>query len=578
MTGDSTRPVLMVVDADVDARTLTVGELERRYGRDYRVVSHESAASALPDLKALRAAGDCVAVVLADQGIGDPGGSELLAQTRALHPAAKRALMIEWGGWSDAGTSEVVLNAMALGHIDYYAIKPAQTPDEQFHRLMSEFIYEWTHSQARHSAEITIVAPQWSQRSHNLRSILSRSGVPYVFLQSGSAEAQNLLAEVGHEAAADADAPIVRMRDGTVILDPSDADLARAFGVRTELEGGNHFDLIVVGAGPAGLTAAVYAASEGLHCCVIECEAIGGQAGSTSLIRNYLGFSRGISGGDLAQRAYQQAWVFGVEFLLMREAVELRPGTERHVIAVPDVGDVSARAVVLATGVSYRRIGIPSLESLAGAGVFYGASISEARALAGERVLVVGGGNSAGQAAINLSRWAGAVTLLVRGSTLAGDMSQYLCDEIDAAPNIDVRLDTEVIGGAGEGRLEAVSIRDRVSGETSTLEAAALFILIGAHPRTEWLPGPLARDSRGYVLTGADVARNAGGEAGWHLDRPPFSFETSVPGVFAVGDVRSGSVKRIAAAVGQGSVVIQQLHELLAHDQAAQATQDVAWR
>jgi thioredoxin reductase (NADPH) len=577
MTDTGERPVLFAVDDDREALARVVGELSRRYGDDYRVAAARSADAALAELEEMRDSGQPVAVVLADQWIDGDTGSEVLARVRALHPQAKRALLIDWGAWGDPATADAVLKAMALGHIHYYAIKPWRVPDEQFHRLVSEFIYEWCRANSSQSREITIVAPQWSARSHELRDILTRSGVPHGFVASDSPEARRLLDDADGEAPADVEKPVVLMRDGRVMVDPSNAELAQAFGVKTDLARVRDFDVIVIGAGPAGLAAAVYGNSEGLRTLVVERESVGGQAGSTSLIRNYLGFSRGVSGGDLAQRAYQQAWVFGTEFLMMREAAGLRVGGERHVVTVPEVGEVTGAAVVLATGVSYRRLAIPSLEELAGAGVFYGASISEARALAGESVYVVGGGNSAGQAALHLARFAREVTLLVRGPSLAKDMSRYLRDEIDAAENLRVRLNSEVIEGGGEGRLERLVIRDNASGESETVNAAAVFILIGARPRTAWLPDSIERDEHGYVLTGADLMRDTDAAGSWPLERPPFGFETSAPGVFAVGDVRQGSVKRVAAAVGQGSVVIQQVHQLLAERQAA-GTPEPAWR
>jgi thioredoxin reductase (NADPH) len=318
----------------------------------------------------------------------------------------------------------------------------------------------------------------------------------------------------------------------------------------------------VVGAGPAGLAAAVYSSSEGLRTLVVEREAIGGQAGSSSLIRNYLGFARGIRGAELAQRAYQQAWVFGTTFLLMREVRALTSRGDRYVLSLSDGTEASARAVILATGVTYRRLGIPALEDLTGAGVFYGASVSDAQALSGQDAYVVGGGNSAGQAAMHLARYA-RVTILCRGSSLADSMSRYLRDEIAAAENIEVRLGTEVVDGGGESRLEHLTIRDRPTGETATVPAAALFLLIGATPHTGWLPPEIERDERGWLLTGRDVAEAGGRFSRWSLERAPFTYETSMPGVFAVGDVRQSSVKRVASAVGEGSVVIREVHELL---------------
>jgi thioredoxin reductase (NADPH) len=568
MTDTGERPVLLAVDDDREALARIEAELSRRYGADYRVVCMPSATEALTELEALRDSAEPVALVLADQRSGELSGTDLLARVRALHPQAKRALLIEWGGWAEPEIADAVLRAMAVGHIDYYAIKPWRVPDEQFHRLVTEFLHEWCRVNSSQSREIALVAQQWSPRSHELRSILARNGIPYAFFTSDSPQGARLLGEAGREGT---DEPIVVMHNGSVIADPSNAELAGAFGIRTSLEGDADFDLVVVGAGPAGLAAAVYASSEGLRPLVVERESIGGQAGSTSLIRNYLGFSRGISGGDLAQRAYQQAWVFGARFLMMREAAELRSEGDRHVLTVPEVGEVGAPALVLATGVSYRRIGIQALEDLTGSGVFYGASISEARGLSGRNVYVVGGGNSAGQAAMHLSRWACKVTLLVRGPGLAESMSRYLRDEIAAEPNVEVSLNTEVVDGGGDGRLEWLTLGDNASGETRRVDAAALFILIGARPRTEWLPDRLDRDPRGYLLTGTSLLGGPHARGSWTLERPPFAFETSVPGIFAVGDVRHGSVKRVASAVGQGSVTIQQVHEFLQERSASDA-------
>jgi thioredoxin reductase (NADPH) len=350
------------------------------------------------------------------------------------------------------------------------------------------------------------------------------------------------------------------MLDGRTFVDPSNTELARGYGAMTELEGRREFDVVIVGAGPAGLGAAVYASSEGLRALVVERESIGGQAGSSARIRNYLGFARGVSGAELAQRAYQQAWVLGTNFLLMRDVRGLRTDDGDHVLTISEGSEVRARSVILAMGVTYRRLDIPALERLHGVGVFYGSSPSEAPRFTGGQVYVVGGGNSAGQAALHLSRYAERVTMVVRAATLASSMSQYLRDEIIATPCIDVRLSTDVVDGAGEARLEELTLRSP-GGETSA-PADALFVLIGARPHTQWLPPEVARDAPGYVVTGTEVAGDRSA-TGWRLERPPLMFETSVPGVFAVGDVRAQSVKRVASAVGEGSVVIQQVHQYL---------------
>jgi thioredoxin reductase (NADPH) len=564
-------PVLLAIDEDAGSLARTEGELQRRYGEDYDVRSAGSAAAGLHELEALREAGGPVAVVLADQWLGETTGAELLARAKALHPSAKRGLLIEWGAWADSDTAEAIFEAMALGQIDYYVLKPQASPDELFHRTVAEFLFEWARAESPLQGEIELVAEPGSRRTHELHDLLTRNGVPYACHPPDSSPGRALLAEAGRE---DASLPIARVRPGQILIDPSKVELAAAFGVSTELTERREFDVVVIGAGPAGLAAAVYASSEGMRALVVEREAIGGQAGSSSLIRNYLGFSRGVSGAELAQRAYQQAWVFGTSFLLMREVVELGSGEQRHTLRTADGTELEAAAVVLASGVSYRRLEIPSLAALEGVGVFYGASAAEAKALTGRRVFVVGGGNSAGQAAMHLCRWAEQVTLLVRGASLAASMSSYLRGEIDAAANVEVMLETEVVGGEGEGRLESLTLRDVASGETASVAADALFVLIGARPGTEWLPPQIERDEWGYLLTGRDVESEGRTVDPGYVEPPVGAkreprrqerqmLETSLPGVFAVGDVRHGAVKRVASAVGEGSIVIQQVHHRL---------------
>jgi thioredoxin reductase (NADPH) len=544
------RPVILAVDADPSSIGHVSAELERRYDRDYQVRYSTSATEALAQLEAMRDAGDRVALVLAAQWFSGTTGCELLSRVCELHSSAKRGLLIGWGDWGDEPTANAIRGAMAVGGIDYYVLKPWTSPDELFHRTVTEFLHEWARADVLAPREVTVVANPWAPRTHEIRNLLARNGVPHVFYPNGSPEADEVLRRAGRERSID---PVVVLLDGRVLVDPSNAELARGYGVDTELAGHREFDAVVIGAGPAGLAAAVYASSEGLRALVVEREAIGGQAGSSARIRNYLGFSRGVSGAELAQRAYQQAWVFGTRFLLMSDVVGLRSDGDGHVVTVSDGSEVRARSVILAMGVDYRRLDIPALERLHGAGVFYGSSPSEAPQFSGGHVYVVGGGNSAGQAAIHLARYAKRVTMLVRAAGLASTMSQYLRDEIDATENIDIRLSTEVVDAAGESRLEQLTLL--TAGQTMNVPADALFLLIGARPHTAWLPPAIDRDDQGYVLTGTDVA--------WGLDRPPTMFETSVPGVFAVGDVRSNSVKRVASAVGEGSVVIQQVHQYL---------------
>ena len=446
---DESRPAIVAVDCDAADLELIERELERRYGQDYHIVCERSPSEALAQLEAMHRICADVAVVLAEQWLGEETGADFLARIREIHPSAKRALLIKWGAWGDRPTADAILRAMALGHIDYYVLKPWQSRDELFHRTISEFLHEWGRLRADTRREVTLVGEPWSPRAHTLRSMLARSGVPHVFHSSDSDLGKNLLAQHGFEASAD---PIAFMVDGKVLVNPTREELTAAVGVKTELGEQRDFDVVVVGAGPAGLAASVYASSEGLSTLTIERESIGGQAGSSSLIRNYLGFSRGVSGAELAQRAYrEQAWVFGTNFLLVREVTSLREENGRHLISISDGGEVTARAVVLATGVEYRRLGIETLEALNGAGVFYGASVSETQTLAGEDVFVVGGGNSAGQAAMHLSRYARAVRILVRGTSLASSMSQYLRAQIAATDNIRVQYESEVVDGGGEG-------------------------------------------------------------------------------------------------------------------------------
>jgi thioredoxin reductase (NADPH) len=545
-------PVLLAVDGDPDALSRTEIELTRRYGQDYTVLTESTAAAAMAHLERLREEGEPVALVLADQWLGETTGADLLAQARELHPAVKRGLMIGWGDWANADTSEQISTAMTLGKIDYYVLKPQRCPDELFHRTVAEFLFEWARHESPLQGEIEIVAEVDSPRTAELRDLLSRNGIPYACHPPESDEGRALLEDAGQE---DPTIPIAKVGGGRFIVDPTNVELADAFGVSTHLGEQHEFDVVVIGAGPAGLAAAVYASSEGMRALVIEREAIGGQAGSSSLIRNYLGFSRGVSGSDLAQRAYQQAWVFGTKFLLMREVVELRPGERRHLLRTADGAEISTMAVLLASGVSYRRLEIPSLSCLEGEGVFYGASAADAKALPGKCVFVVGGGNSAGQAAMHLSRYAAQVTILVRGANLAATMSDYLCRAIDAADNINVMYETEAVDGSGENRLETLTLLDKPSGEKSTVDADALFVMIGALPGTEWLPSEIERDEWGYVLTGSDLDLGNGAS--------PRMGETSLSRVFAVGDVRHGSVKRVASAVGEGSIVIQQVHHYI---------------
>jgi len=547
------KPVLVVVD-DEDAclQALTL-ELESRYGAHYRVVSGSSAEVALARLAELKAAGADVPLVLTDQRMPGMDGTQLLARVRQFFPTARRGLLVTW---RDMAAPAPFLEAAALGWLEFYLMKPTWSPDEQFHRVITGSLEEWWREQGGRSGGVmvTLIGDEPSARVHELRDVLARGNVAFRFYPSDSPEGQAALRRLGVSEPA---GPVLSLSTGAVLVDPTNAEIAEALGLEVR-PAGQVYDVVIVGAGPAGLAAAVYAASEGLRTALLEREAFGGQAGTSSRIRNYLGFPDGVSGAELAQRAYQQAWAFGTGFVYGNPATSLGQDRDLLVVGLEDGSQARARAVVIASGVSYRRLGVPELEALAGAGVFYGAGTIEAQAVAGKPAFVVGGGNSAGQAALHLAKYAQQVTILIRSKSLAASMSDYLIRQIQAAPNVDVRYRCEVAGGGGSGHLDQLLLRDRDSGQTELVPAAGLFVLIGAQPFTDWLPEAIKRDQWGFILTGPDTGQD------WPLQRPAFLLETTLPGVFAVGDVRHGSMKRVAAAVGDGSTVIRLIHDYLA--------------
>lgn len=552
-------PVLLAVDAEAGALDELEHELRDRYGRHYRVTCFPDPAEALAHLEDLAVADEAVALVLAGTRLAGMTGSELLDEARRLHPHSKRGLLVAWGDWGDPETGEAIFDSIARGRIDYYVLRPSDPPDELFHHAISGLLLDWAESQRTSPYTIKVVGDSWAGRSYELRETLGRCAMPHSFHLADSEEGSALIAEAG----APTKLPMLVLPNGVVLRDPSNADIAAGTGSPQHPEQ-MEFDLVIVGAGPAGLSAAVYGASEGFDTLVVDQGAIGGQATSSSLIRNYLGFPRGVSGRRLAQDAYQQAWVFGAKFVFMHAATGLRAEGDHVAVDLDDHGWVRARAVLLATGVTYRRIGVAALEALNGHGVFYGGTASEAAGVVGGEVFVVGGANSAGQAALHLARYARRVTLVVRAASLDAGMSQYLVRQVEATPNIDVRVETEVIDGDGNARLEHLVLRDNRAERVETVAADALFLLIGARPHTDWLPPELARDAQGFLLAGQDIPSDD-----WPLDRPPFPLETSMPRVFVAGDTRSGSVKRVASAVGEGSVTVQYLHQLLALDEQA---------
>ena len=559
-SGRRSAAVLLVCAHDDERRAAVVAQLDERYAASYDVMSARTAAETAAVLRAVADDGRQVAILLAD----DPGlledGRTVFRLAAEMFPDVRRGLLVEWGAWGDRSTADQIMTLMAQGQIDYYVIRPWHSPDEYFHRTVTEFLVEWDRAIGLRPREVSVVGDPSTPRSHEIRGLLARTGIPHAFLPSGTPEALARLAGAGLEPTPSS--TVVLLHDGRVLLDPANAELVAAFGLAVDVPDDAVFDLVVVGAGPAGLAAAVYASSEGLRTLVVERESIGGQAGSSSLIRNYLGFARGVSGAELAQRAYQQAWVFGCSFAHSRAAVSLRQDDEGLVVGIEPDREVRARSVVLATGVSYRQLGVPELLAYESAGVYYGAAAFDAKGLRDGRAHVVGGGNSAGQAALHLARYACRVTLLVRGTTLAESMSTYLVDSL-AAAGVEVRLQSAVVGGGGQGRLEHILVRDLATGAEATEPTDALFVLVGATPRTEWLPATILRDQWGYVLTGADVLAE-GGRRSWPHDGAPRPLETSLRGVFAVGDVRRGSLKRVASAVGEGSVVVSSVHTHLA--------------
>jgi thioredoxin reductase (NADPH) len=536
-------PVILLVDDDDETRGLLLDAVDRRYGHDYDVAAEPSAAEAMARLQELRDAGRPVALLIADHWMPGETGAELLARSRRLHPTAQRMLLTDWG---DFTSTEATVQAMVLGEIDTWIARPFGHADEEFHGVLTTALARWTREQGRGAVVLTIVGNPYDPTTAEIRHGLARLLVPLRFIDAASLDGQAHLDSAG----IDGPLPVVILADGRAFPVAGTSEIAAALGVQATV-GEQRVDVAVIGGGPAGLAAAVYGATEGLSVTVVEPSNMGGQASSSPMLRNYLGFPAGVTGAELTARAFQQALTFGARFVFGRAATDLRADGDDRIVVLDDGNELRAGTVVIATGVSYRRVGIERLEALVGRGVFYGSGTTEAAALASERVCVVGGANSAGSAAVHLARHAGHVTLLVRGGSIVDTMSDYLIRELDAADNIDVRLNTEIIDGHGEFRLTGLTLRDRTSGETEDVRAAAVFILIGAEPRTTWLPASIARDEHGFVLTGDQRADPSDG----------LGLQTTMPGVFAAGDVRLNPVKRVAAAVGDGSSAIREIHE-----------------
>ncbi|MBK6873092.1 MAG: FAD-dependent oxidoreductase [Kineosporiaceae bacterium] len=574
-----TRPVILAASREPHVQAALDAALSGRYGTDYRVMvlsDPDEASGAVADL-AGRAP---IAMILIGYGGADPDGLDVLARAGALDRSALRVAVVRWGDWSTTGP---IFEAITLGRLDRWVMRPGPTRDEEFHRSVSEVLEEWSSRAGQGFQAVRVVGPRWSPRTQELRDLFARNRIPAAFISAEEPEGEAALASMGLVEPA---LPVVELRftaEPTVLCAPSGLDIAQAFGLMKPLAEDDVFDVAIVGGGPAGLGAAVYAASEGLRTLVIEAEAVGGQAGTSSLIRNYLGFPTGLSGSRLTFAAYQQAWAFGARFLFMRSATSLETVDGALRIGLSDGTAARARTVVLALGVTYRRLGVPELEALQGRGVFYGAAVAEAQAMRGRQVFVAGGGNSAGQAAVHLARYARQVTILVRRAGLAETMSDYLVREIESLPNISVRPRVQIVGGRGQGFVEAIELEDLDSGRREAAEGV-LFVLIGSVPRTDWLRGAVALDRWGAILTGPEVVAGSPDDAPdsapddaldgalddgpveprWTQQRPPMALETSRPGVFAVGDVRAGAVRRVASAVGEGALVVTLVHRYLA--------------
>ncbi|HEX4001290.1 MAG TPA: FAD-dependent oxidoreductase [Candidatus Acidoferrales bacterium] len=551
------KPILLSVDDDVDVLRAIERDLRSKYGADYRVIASDSPEQALNLLGQLKVRSDSVALLLADQRMPHMDGVAFLQEGMRIFPDAKRALLTAYADTSAA------ISAINEANINYFFLKPWDPPAEHLYPQLDDLLDDWRASYRPTFEGIRVLGTRWSPRSYDLRDFLARNRVPYqwidVELSVNDPETKRLLEVLGPDAAS---LPVVLFPDGTKLLECAPTEVAQKVGLRTRAQT-SFYDLAIVGGGPAGLAAAVYGASEGLHTVMIEREAPGGQAGMSSRIENYLGFPMGLSGGDLARRAVVQAQRFGVEILSPQETVAVRTEDPYRILKLGDGSEISCHALLIATGVQWRRLEAPGIDRLQGAGVYYGGGSTEALSCKGETVYVIGGANSAGQAAMNFARFAERVVIVVRGSSLSSTMSQYLIDQVKETPNIQIWANASVSEAHGDSHLEEISFLCSDTGKLERVPANAMFIFIGALPRTDWLAGVLERDERGFVLTGPDLIRDGARPKGWGLDRDPFLLETNVPGIFAVGDVRHGSVKRVASGVGEGSVAVQFIHQYL---------------
>jgi thioredoxin reductase (NADPH) len=547
------KPVILAVDDDVSVLEMVVQDLRRQYGANYRIQRAASGQAALDTCDQLKKRGDVVALFVSDQRMPGMSGVEFLGKAMELYPDAKRALLTAYAD------TEAAIQAINTAKINYYLTKPWDPPEERLYPVLNDLLETWKEGYKAPFEGLRVIGPRYTLRDHQVRDFLSRNRVPYVWLDpEQSAEGVDLLTRFKLD---DHKLPVVLFGDGSYLVQPGQMELAGKIGLRTQAEK-ESYDLVIIGAGLAGLAAAVYGASEGLRTLVIEDEAPGGQAGSSSRIENYLGFPEGLSGQQLAERALIQATRFGAE-MLTQKATGIRTENNYNIVQLADGREVSSHACLIAVGVYYRRLNTPGVERLTGAGVYYGAAMTEARACKDENVFIVGGANSAGQAAMYFSKYAKKVTMLVRADSLVSSMSKYLIDQIAATSNIEVRTQCKVVEALGESRLSCLKLCNGTGGE-EIVPASGLFIFIGAAPNTDWLPDTIMRDPNGFLLSGPDLKVDGKLVKSWNQDREPYLLETSVPGIFVAGDVRHGSIKRVASAVGEGSISVQFIHQYLA--------------
>jgi thioredoxin reductase (NADPH) len=554
VVSEAPRPVLMTVDDDPSVSRAVARDLRRRYGESYRVVRAESGQDALDALMEILRRGERVAAILADYRMPHMNGIDFLEQAMDLFPRARRALLTAYAD------TDAAIQAINVVDVDQYLLKPWEPPEEKLYPVVDELVAAWAATGDSAVTETKVVGHHWSQPSYEIRDFLARSSVPYRWYAADDPSGQRLLTASG---ATEADVPVVIAPDGTVLLNPDVPAVASSIGLSTT-PSGDFYDLVIVGGGPAGLGAAVYGASEGLRTVLVDRSATGGQAGQSSRIENYLGFPDGVSGGQLTERAHRQAVKFGTEVITAREVAAIEARGPSRVVRFADGGEVSAHAVVLASGVAYRQLPADGAAALVGRGVYYGSASTEGPECAGQHVVVVGGANSAGQAAVFFARHAAQVTMAVRGPDLERSMSSYLIDQVRAIPHIDVRTCTRVDSCSGEEHLERVTLVNDESGDKEEIDVSHVFIFIGAQPLTAWLPDQVRLDDAGFVVTGRELIVDGAPPPGWNLERDPYPLESSLPGLFVAGDVRSQSVKRVASAVGEGAMAVTLVHQYLA--------------